>query len=122
MRPLESVPNFSQGRDAAVIEAIGAALGEHARLLDVHADADHNRSVFTLVGSAEELVGALLAGIGAARERIDLRSHRGAHPRIGAADVVPLVPLAPEDLDRARAAVVELAGRIGGELGLPVFL
>jgi glutamate formiminotransferase len=122
VRPLESVPNFSEGRDAAVIEAIGAALGEHARLLDVHADADHNRSVFTLVGSAEELVGALLAGIGAARERIDLRSHRGAHPRIGAADVVPLVPLAPEDLDRARAAVVELAGRIGGELGLPVFL
>jgi len=122
VRPLESVPNFSEGRDAAVIEAIGAALGEHARLLDVHADADHNRSVFTLVGSAEELVGALLAGIGVARERIDLRRHRGAHPRIGAADVVPLVPLAPEDLDRARAAAVELAGRIGGELGLPVFL
>ena len=122
MRPLESVPNFSEGRDAAVIEAIGAALGKHARLLDVHADADHNRSVFTLVGSAEELVGALLAGIGVARERIDLRRHRGAHPRIGAADVVPLVPLAPEDLDRARAAAVELAGRIGGELGLPVFL
>ena len=88
----------------------------------MHADADHNRSVFTLVGSAEELVGALLAGIGVARERIDLRRHRGAHPRIGAADVVPLVPLAPEDLDRARAAAVELAGRIGGELGLPVFL
>jgi glutamate formiminotransferase/glutamate formiminotransferase/formiminotetrahydrofolate cyclodeaminase len=120
--PLESVPNFSEGRDAAIVEAIGAALAEHARLLDVHADAAHNRSVFTLVGSAEEVVEALLAGIAVARERIDLRRHGGAHPRIGAADVVPVVPIAPEDLDRARAAAVELAGRIGGELGLPVFL
>jgi glutamate formiminotransferase len=120
--PLESVPNFSEGRDAAVVEAIGTALADHARLLDVHADADHNRSVFTLVGSADELVEALIAGIDVARERIDLRRHRGAHPRIGAADVVPLVPIASEDLGRARAAAAELAARIGGELGLPVFL
>jgi glutamate formiminotransferase len=120
--PLESVPNFSEGRDSATIDALGTALGEQARLLDVHADADHNRSVFTLVGEDNELVVALLAGIASARERIDLRRHEGAHPRIGAADVVPLVPIRPDDMPRARAAATELAGRIGDELGLPVFL
>ncbi len=121
MLPLESVPNFSEGRDSAALDAVAEALGSRARLLDVHADADHNRSVFTLVGSEAELVDALVAGVECARERIDLRRHEGAHPRIGAADVVPLVPLRPGDLERARAASLEAAGRIG-ELGLPVFL
>jgi glutamate formiminotransferase / 5-formyltetrahydrofolate cyclo-ligase len=120
--PLESVPNFSEGRDRATIDAIGAALSASARLLDVHADSDHNRSVFTLVGDDGPLVDALLAGIAVARERIDLRRHEGAHPRIGAADVVPVVPLRPGDMERARAAALELARRIGGELRLPVFL
>jgi glutamate formiminotransferase len=121
-RPLESVPNFSEGRDRATIEALAEALGARARLLDVHSDPDHNRSVFTLVGSAEGLVDSLLAGISCARERIELRAHDGAHPRIGAADVVPLVPLVPEDMDRARDAALVLAERVGAELGLPVFL
>ena len=121
-RPLESVPNFSEGRDRATIDALGAALGSRARLLDVHSDPDHNRSVFTLVGSAEELVESLLAGTACARERIDLRAHEGAHPRIGATDVVPIVPLAPEDMERAREAALALAERLGGELELPVFL
>ena len=121
MLPLESVPNFSEGRDHATIDAIGAALSAHARLLDVHADADHNRSVFTLVGSEEELVEALAAGVGVATERIDLRGHQGAHPRIGAADVIPLVPLRPEDFGRARAAAVAVGERLGA-LDLPVFL
>jgi glutamate formiminotransferase len=120
--PLESVPNFSEGRDRATIAAIGEALSGGVRLLDVHSDPDHNRSVYTLVGRDEPLVEALLAGIAVARERIDLRRHEGAHPRIGAADVVPLVPLRPEDMERARAAALELAGRISEELGLPVFL
>jgi glutamate formiminotransferase len=120
--PLESVPNFSEGRDSATIDALSTALGEQAELLDVHADADHNRSVFTLVGEDAQLVSALLAGIGCARERIDLRRHEGAHPRIGAADVVPLVPIRPDDMPRARATATELAGRVGDELGLPVFL
>jgi glutamate formiminotransferase len=120
--PLESVPNFSEGRDRATVDAIGAALARHARLLDVHADADHNRSVFTLVGSEEELSDALLAGVGVALERIDLRRHEGAHPRIGAADVVPLVPIVPEDLGRAAAAAQAIGARIAAELGLPVFL
>lgn len=122
MLPLEAVPNFSEGRDRGTIEAIGDALSAHARLLDVHADEDHNRSVFTLVGSERELVAALLAGIATARERIDLRRHEGAHPRIGAADVVPVVPIRPEYADRARAAARELARRVGEELALPVFL
>jgi glutamate formiminotransferase len=119
--PLEAVPNFSEGRDEATLEAIGAAVSAHAELLDVHADADHNRSVFTLVGSEDTLVDALVAGIGCARERIDLRTHDGAHPRIGAADVVPVVPIRPQDRERAGAAARVLADRIADELALPVF-
>jgi glutamate formiminotransferase len=119
---LESVPNFSEGRDRATIDAIAAALDGPARLLDVHSDADHNRSVYTLVGTAEELTDALLAGIAVARDRIDLREQQGAHPRIGAADVVPLVPLQPADMQDAREAALAVAARIAGELGLPVFL
>jgi glutamate formiminotransferase len=121
MLPLESVPNFSEGRDPVTIDAIGAALAMHARLLDVHADADHNRSVFTVVGTEHQLLEGLLAAVKVARERIDLRLHEGAHPRIGAADVVPIVPIRPDDLERARDLSVVLAERIG-ELGLPVFV
>jgi glutamate formiminotransferase len=120
--PLESVPNFSEGRDSATIEALAAALAGRVELLDVHADADHNRSVFTVVGEQDELVDALVAAIACARETIDLRGHQGAHPRIGAADVVPLVPIRPADMTRAREAALVLADRIGAELGLPVFL
>lgn len=122
MLPLEAVPNFSEGRDRATIGAIGEALAAHARLLDVHSDEDHNRSVYTLVGSEQELLASLLSGIACARERIDLRRHEGAHPRIGAADVVPLVPIAKRDTERARTAALELAGRVGEELAVPVFL
>jgi glutamate formiminotransferase len=96
-------------------------MAARARLLDVHADPDHNRSVFTLVGERDALVEALVAGVGVARERIDLRWHEGAHPRIGAADVVPVVPVDPADMERARAAAQLLAARLGA-LGLPVFV
>jgi glutamate formiminotransferase len=120
--PLESVPNFSEGRDGTTIDKLAAALGRHARLLDIHADADHNRSVFTLVGTEDELVAALVAGIACARERIDLRRHAGAHPRIGAADVVPFVPLRPDHMVRARRAALRASERIAEELALPVFL
>jgi glutamate formiminotransferase len=119
---LESVPNFSEGRDEAVIGALGESLSAPARLLDVHTDADHHRSVFTLVGEPDELVDTLLAGIACARERIDLRLHEGAHPRIGAADVVPIVPIRNHDLERARETALTLAQRIGTEVRLPVFL
>ena len=120
MLPLESVPNFSEGRDAGTIDAIGRALSNHARLLDVHADIDHNRSVFTVVGEDAALVAGLVAAVEVARERIDLRRHEGAHPRVGAADVVPIVPIVPADFERAVACAGEVAARIG-ELGLPVF-
>jgi glutamate formiminotransferase len=121
MLPLESVPNFSEGRDGATIDAIGAELASHARLLDVHADADHNRSVFTVVGTEHQLLAGLLAAVKVARQRIDLRRHEGVHPRIGAADVVPIVPIAPESLERARDLSLVLGERLG-ELGLPVFM
>jgi glutamate formiminotransferase/glutamate formiminotransferase/formiminotetrahydrofolate cyclodeaminase len=120
--PLESVPNFSEGRDPEAIAALESALSRPARLLDVHTDWDHHRSVFTIVGSGDELVESLAAGISTAAERIDLRRHEGAHPRIGAADVVPLVPLRPEDEPAAREAALALAARVGDDLGLPVFL
>jgi glutamate formiminotransferase len=122
MLPLEAVPNFSEGRDRDTIDALASALSAEAELLDVHADADHNRSVFTLVGEEGALANALVAAVDVARRRIDLRQHEGAHPRIGAADVVPVVPLRSEDMERARAAALRVAERIGAELGLPVFL
>ncbi len=120
MLPLESVPNFSEGRDRATIGAIGEALGAHVRLLDVHSDEDHNRSVFTVVGDEEPLVEGLVAAVSVARERIDLRRHDGAHPCIGAADLVPVVAIRPDDMERARRTALALGERIGA-LGLPVF-
>ena len=119
--PLESVPNFSEGRDRATIDAIGRALsGARAAArrprrrgpqpLGVHAGRRRRR-----------LVEALVAGVACARERIDLRRHEGAHPRIGAADVVPLVPIVPEDMERAQAAAHEVAGRSASSAaGLPL--
>jgi glutamate formiminotransferase len=119
--PLESVPNFSEGRDEGVLAELGAALSRGARLLDLHSDPDHHRSVYTLVGTGQELVEALLGGIRVAVERINLRGHDGTHPRIGAADVVPLVPLRPEQEPDARETALALADRLAEELELPVF-
>jgi glutamate formiminotransferase len=122
MLPLEAVPNFSEGRDRDTIDALAEALSAHAELLDVHSDVDHNRSVFTLVGEDGAVAEALVAGVDVARRRIDLRRHEGAHPRIGAADVVPVVPLRPQDMERARATALRVAERLGAELRLSVFL
>jgi glutamate formiminotransferase len=122
VRLLESVPNFSEGRDPATIDAIADELSVHARLLDVHSDPDHNRSVFTLVGDERELVEALVSAVWVAKHRIDLRAHEGAHPRIGVVDVVPIVPLEPDDFERARTVAEIVGERLGSELGLPVFL
>lgn len=119
---LEAVPNVSEGRDAASVAAIGRAFATRARLLDVHSDADHHRSVFTLVGEPLALVESLLAGIAEACARVDLREHDGVHPRVGAADVVPVVHLEPAAAAEAQHAALELADRVAGELGLPVFL
>lgn len=120
---LEAVPNVSEGRDGSVIAAVEATFAEGgATVLDVHSDVDHHRSVYTLVATDAELVDALVAGIARAVELVDLRLHEGVHPRVGVADVVPLVPLEPGDMPRAAVAAREVAGRLGAELGLPVFL
>jgi glutamate formiminotransferase len=120
--PLESVPNVSEGRDAEVIGAIGDAFAAHATLLDVHSDPDHNRSVFTLVGADQALQDALVAGARVAKERIDLRRHEGVHPRIGVVDIVPIVPIRPEDMPRAKRTARLLAKRLTASLGLTTFL
>jgi glutamate formiminotransferase/glutamate formiminotransferase/formiminotetrahydrofolate cyclodeaminase len=119
---LEAVPNVSEGRDAGVVAAVGAAFERHAVLLGVHSDTDHHRSVYTLAGGDGEIVDALVAGVATAVELIDLRAHEGVHPRVGAADVVPVVPLEPGDMPRAAGAAREVGRRVGDELGLPVFL
>ncbi|MDX6552315.1 MAG: glutamate formiminotransferase / 5-formyltetrahydrofolate cyclo-ligase [Gaiellales bacterium] len=116
---LESVPNFSEGRDRSVLEAIRSAMANAgARVLDIHADEDHNRSVFTVVADPDGLVEAIAAGIAVAVGRIDLRRHEGVHPRVGAADVVPIVRFAPDDDRPERAA--RLLGRRIALLGVPV--
>jgi glutamate formiminotransferase / 5-formyltetrahydrofolate cyclo-ligase len=119
---LEAVPNVSEGRDGAVIATIERAFERGATVLDVHEDPDHHRSVFTLVGEPGELEDALLAGIAAAIALVDLRAHTGVHPRVGAVDVVPVVPFPLDDMELARATARRVAARIGAELGLPVFL
>jgi glutamate formiminotransferase len=117
---LLSVPNVSEGRSASTVDALAAAFTP-ARLLDVHSDADHNRSVFTLAGEQGQLQLALEAGAHAAAEKIDLRAHHGLHPHVGALDVAPIVYLRDEDRGAAIAEALTAAALIG-ELGLPVFL
>jgi glutamate formiminotransferase len=115
---MESVPNFSEGRDSATLDAIRRALAAHVRVLDVHADADHNRSVYTCVGEAAALVEALAAAIAVAAERIDLGRHEGVHPRVGAADVVPFVRFRAGDPEPEHAA--RLLGERVGAMDIPV--
>lgn len=119
---LLTIPNVSEGRDAAEIEAIGVAFASTgARLLDVHSDADHHRSVYTLAGGVGELAAALVTGALAARMRIDLRRERGRHPHVGALDVAPVVYL--DDARRGAACAEALvAGEELGRAGFPVFL
>jgi glutamate formiminotransferase len=122
MRLVECVPNISEGRRADIIDACAAAIQTAARLLDVSSDAEHHRTVYTFVGEAEAVEAAVLALFACAIERIDLRQHSGGHPRIGAVDVVPFVPLTGATM----ADCVALAERVGAEVarrhGLPVFL
>jgi glutamate formiminotransferase / 5-formyltetrahydrofolate cyclo-ligase len=119
---LLAVPNVSEGRDAAILDAIGAAFAAGgARVLDRHADPDHNRAVFTLAAEPGTLHEALAAGARAAIERIDLTRHAGLHPHVGAIDVAPVVFRAPEQRGAAAAEALALADALG-ELGLPVFL
>jgi glutamate formiminotransferase / 5-formyltetrahydrofolate cyclo-ligase len=119
--PLLAVPNVSEGRDRAGIDAMERCFARGVSALDRHSDAEHNRTVFTLAGGAEALTEALTLGAQSALEEIDMTHHEGLHPAIGALDVCPMVWLDPSDREAACEAAVELAGRIGA-LGVPVFL
>jgi glutamate formiminotransferase/glutamate formiminotransferase/formiminotetrahydrofolate cyclodeaminase len=121
MPVLLAVPNLSEGRDPDRLAALETAFGRGVSLLDRHADADHDRTVFTLAGRPGPLMEALVAGAEEALETIEMGSYRGAHPAIGALDVCPLVWLDPADRDSARTEAVATAAQIGG-LGIPVFL
>lgn len=120
---IESVPNFSEGRRPEVIQAIVEAL--HAPgvlILDQSSDWDHNRSVVTIAGLPAAVLEGLFRGVQVAAERINLFEQRGAHPRLGATDVVPLVPLQNISLEACAQLARTLGARIGQELQLPVYL
>ena len=118
---LLGVPNFSEGRDPALVERITAQFTGGAELLDSHSDPVHNRTVLTLAAAPRTLGEALARGAGACGISIDMRRHEGAHPAIGALDVCPVVFPSAEDREAARAEALALAETIGGE-GIPVFL
>jgi len=123
VRELIAVPNVSEGADPAVLAVIAAAFTADgdARILDVHSDADHGRSVFTLAGAPSRLARALGRGAGAAAEAIDLDLHAGAHPHVGALDVAPVVYLDAAQRPAALAAALATAAEVA-DRGLPVFL
>src|SRR6185312_12611259 len=119
----EIVPNISEGRDANVVDACARAMQDAGvRVVHRTSDAEHNRSVITALGSASQVVAATVALTGIAHERIDLRAHRGAHPRMGALDVLPFVPLRDATLDDAVTLAHRAGARIWRELGIPSFL
>ncbi|GAC1656522.1 MAG: hypothetical protein NVS9B1_12090 [Candidatus Dormibacteraceae bacterium] len=119
---IESVPNFSEGRSAGVAGAIAAAAGRTSHVLDLSLDPDHHRSVLTMAGAAPGVMEGAFAAIAAAVEKIDIRAHAGVHPRRGAADVVPIVPLT--GVESGLAACIPLAHALGervwAELRVPV--
>jgi glutamate formiminotransferase len=121
---VQCVPNFSEGRRQEVIDSIVAAMGgtPGAQVLDAQSDLDHNRSVVTLVGTPQAVADAVFHGIATAAELIDMDHHRGTHPRMGATDVVPFVPVRNITLDDCAALARQLGDRVGTELGIPIYL
>jgi glutamate formiminotransferase len=120
---VECVPNFSEGRDAAKVDAIVEAMRiPGVYLLDREMDADHNRSVITLVGEREAVQEAAIRGVGKAAELIDLTRHQGAHPRMGAADVVPFIPIDGVTLEDCVAMARHVGAEIAKRFGIPVYL
>src|SRR5687768_4508168 len=124
MKLVECVPNFSEGRRPEVIEAIRDAIAavEGVAILDLSSDESHNRSVITFVAPLDVAADAAFAGIREARERIDLTKHTGEHPRIGATDVVPFIPLEGTTMEDCIALARTLGERVGRELQIPVYL
>jgi len=120
---IEAVPNFSEGRRPEVVAAIVQAIQTPGvLLLDQSSDADHNRSVVTIAGPPAAVVEGLFAAVRTAAQQIDLFHHQGEHPRIGATDVVPLIPIRNVTLEQCAALATALGRRIGEELGIPVYL
>jgi glutamate formiminotransferase / formiminotetrahydrofolate cyclodeaminase len=121
---IECVPNFSEGRDADIIRQITDAIesAEGVSLLDVDPGATTNRTVVTFVGAPEAAVEGAFRGIKKAAELIDMRKHSGAHPRMGATDVCPFIPVSNVSWEGAIACANQLAQRVGEELGIPVYL
>jgi glutamate formiminotransferase len=118
-----AVPNVSEGRDAGTIRAlVDACRLPRVQVLDVHSDPDHERTVITMAGEPLAVQDALVSLAGEAIDRIDLRRHRGVHPRLGALDVAPIVAAGEEDVPFASGLALGLAARLGDELNLPVFL
>jgi len=120
---IECVPNFSEGRDSTVVVAIADAIAKTpgVLLLGAEADADHNRSVMTFAGTTDAVVEAAVRGAGKAAELIDLSAHQGVHPRVGAADVIPFVPLEGSTMDDAVAAAHRAGEEIWRRFGVPVY-
>jgi glutamate formiminotransferase / 5-formyltetrahydrofolate cyclo-ligase len=118
---LECALNFSEGRNATIIETVVSA-AQGVRVLDVASDPDHNRTVVTFVGSPEAAIKAAVDVSAAATRLIDMNYHHGAHPRMGAVDVVPFVPLEQANMEDAIAAARSVGQRLGAELGIPVYL
>lgn len=121
---IECVPNVSEGRDRGSIEEMAAAVRSvpGLRLLNVSSDGSHNRSVFTFVGDADAVRGGVHALFEAALPRIDLRTHRGEHPRMGAVDVVPFIPIRGSSVEGCVALSREVGGEIAERFGIPVYL
>lgn len=121
---VECVPNFSEGRRQEVIDAIVAAIAAApgAQVLDVQSDADHNRTVVTFVGEPEAALEGAFQGTRRAAELIDLTIHRGEHPRMGATDVIPFIPVRGVSMEDCVALARRLGQRIGDELAIPVYL
>lgn len=121
---VECVPNFSEGRDPVIVAAIARAVSSvsGALLLDQTSDQDHNRSVLTFAGSPDAVMDAAVAAVGASVEKIDLTRHSGVHPRLGAADVVPFVPVEGVTLEECANFAREAGARIWNELHVPVYL
>ncbi|MCC6442261.1 MAG: glutamate formimidoyltransferase [Armatimonadetes bacterium] len=122
-RIVESIPNFSEGRDPDVLEALRRAFRsvEGVALADDSADPDHHRSVYTILGEPEAVLEALCKAVRVGVERIDLNHHQGSHPRIGAVDVIPFVPLQGVGLEECVALAHRLGEWMGGELQVPVY-
>jgi glutamate formiminotransferase / formiminotetrahydrofolate cyclodeaminase len=124
MKLVECVPNFSEGRRPEVVEKIRNAIAavDGAHILDVSSDQSHNRTVITFVADVDAAVAAAFAGIRTARELIDLTQHQGEHPRMGATDVVPFIPLEGSTMEDCIVLAKTLGERVGKELEIPVFL